>query len=290
VQNTQAGREAALAGGAATKADPPKKIVVVGAGPAGMAAALAAARKGHAVTVYERQGRSGGQVNMARQSAGRGNMAQLTRYLQNALERLEVPVRVGQALDADQVLALRADAVVLATGCHPAGHPYPGEYGPPRVLTVWDVYQDRHPIGDKVLLIDEIGSHITLASAELLAEQGKQVTVLTCDLFVGVGIATLGDLYLTRQRLLQKGAVFQPDVAVERIDGATVSARNVFSNAPLTYEGYDTIIVAAEFVAEDSLYYQLKGKVRHLHRVGDCVAPRGIRMAIYEGEQAGSRL
>ena len=289
VQNPRVGNEA-TPWLASQKAATPKQVVVIGAGPAGMAAAVSAARKGHRVNVYEKSDVTGGQVNFSKQGAGRSGMANLTHYLEKNLARLEVPVHLGAVLDADQVIGMKADAVVVATGGEPVAHPYPGNYGPPDVITVWDVYQGNHPLGEKILLIDEIGSHVTLASAEHLADQGKQVHIVTSELFVGVGVATLGDLYFTRQRLLQKGATFQTDTAVEKIEGRRVVARNVFTNQTVVFEDYDTVIVAAAFAAVDGLYYKLKGRVGELYQAGDCVAPRGIEMAIYEGEKVGGQL
>ena len=289
VQNPRVGSEATPSP-VSQKVATPKQVVVIGAGPAGMAAAVGAAQKGHRVSVYEKRETTGGQVNFSRQGAGRSGMANLTHYLEKTLARLEIPVHFGAAMDADQIIGMNADAVVVATGGEPVARPYPGEYGPPDVITVWDVYQGNHPIGEKILLVDEIGSHITLASAEHLADQGKKVHIVTSELFVGVGVATLGDLYFTRQRLLQKGATFQTDTAVEKIQGRRVVARNVFTNRTVVLEDYDTIIAAAAFHAVDGLYYRLKGRVGELYRAGDCVAPRGIEMAIYEGERVGGQL
>jgi mycofactocin system FadH/OYE family oxidoreductase 2 len=290
VQNPLAGREASALEPRQNKAAKVKKVVVVGAGPAGMAAACTAAQRGHRVTVCEAADKPGGQVNLSSQAAGRSGMGQMTRYLKNTLKQLGVPIQVGSRMTPETVLTLQPDAVVVATGCTPVARPYPGEYGPPTVLTIWDVYRKTHPVGEKVLLIDEIGNHQSLATAELLADQGKKVDLVTSELFVGVGVASIGDLYFSRQRLLQKGVRFQTDLLFDRIDGARVSARNVYTNAPVVFEGYDTIIVAADYAAEDRLYHQLKGKVPELHRAGDCVAPRGIEMAIYEGEKVGSLL
>jgi hypothetical protein len=290
VQNPLAGREGTRAEPVENKATKIKNVVVVGAGPAGMAAACAAAQRGHRVTVCEAADKPGGQVNLSSQAAGRSGMGQMTRYLKNTLKQLGVPIQVGSRMTPETVLALQPDAVVVATGCVPVARPYPGEYGPPTVLTIWDVYRKTHPVGEKVLMIDEIGNHQSLATAELLADQGRKVDLVTSELFVGVGVASIGDLYFSRQRLLQKGVRFQTDLLFDRIDGARVSARNLYTNAPVAFDGYDTIIVAADYAAEERLYHQLKGKVPELHRAGDCVAPRGIEMAIYEGEKAGSLL
>jgi mycofactocin system FadH/OYE family oxidoreductase 2 len=289
VQNPDAGRESSIAPKAA-KVQRPEKIMVIGAGPAGMAAARTAAQRGYSVTIYEKDGHAGGQVKLAQQGAGRGGMAWITRNQQEALTQLGVPIIFNSAMSVEKIMALQPDAVIVATGCVPLAKPYPGEYGPPVVLTLWDVLQNTFPVGDKVLFIDEIGNHQTLASAELLAEQGKKVDLVTSDLFVGVGIATLGDLYFTRQRLLQRGVRFQTDLLFERIDGNRLVAQNVYTTERVVFEGYDTLIVASGYAADDRLYYQLKGKVTELHRAGDCVAPRGIEMAIYEGEKVGNLL
>lgn len=290
VQNPNVGWESTSVSETIVKADKPKRVVVMGAGPAGMAAAVTAAKRGHSVTLYEREDKSGGQVNLSLMGAGRSSMARMTRYLESTLTRLEVSIFFNTPMHAQDVMALNADAVVIATGCVPVSHPYPGEYGPPTVLTVWDVLKGSYPWGEKILFIDEIGNHSTLACAELLAEQDGKVDLVTNDLFVGIGIATLGDLYFTRQRLLQKGVTFQTDIAVDRIEDRKVFAKNVFTNRQVVFEGYDTIIAAVDFVAVDQLYHDLKGKILELYRIGDCVAPRGIEMAIYEGEKVGSRL
>jgi ribulose 1,5-bisphosphate synthetase/thiazole synthase len=290
VQNPNVGRESISVSETIIKALKPKRVVVMGAGPAGMAAAVAAMKRGHSVTLYEQDDKSGGQVNLSLMGAGRSSMARMIRYLENTLTRLGVSVFYNTPMHAEDVVTLNADVVVIATGCEPVSHPYPGEYGPPTVLSVWDVLKGSYPWGEKILFIDEIGNHSTLACVELLAEQGGKVDLVTNDLFVGIGIATLGDLYFTRQRLLQKGVTFQTDIAVDKIEDRKVFAKNVFTNTQIIYEGYDTIIAAADFVAVDQLYHNLKGKVHELYRVGDCVAPRGIEMAIYEGEKVGSRL
>ena len=288
VQNPRVGRET-MTGmpEEEKKTDHPAKVIVIGAGPAGMAAAAAAARRGHSVSVYDSSDQPGGQVNLSRLEAGRSGMAQITRYLKNALARLAIPIHLNTAMDAARIMDLSPDAVVVATGCVPVANPFPGDYGPPTVLTLWDVLKTSYPVGEKVLFIDEIGNHSTLAGAEMLAEQGKKVEVVTSDPYIGIGLATLGDLNLSLQRLLQKGVILRPDVSVEEIDDNRVLAKGVYDHKPIVFEGYDTIIAAVDFVPLDGLYFELKDRVGQLYRAGDCVAPRGIGMAIYEGEKVG---
>ena len=145
-------------------------------------------------------------------------------------------------------------------------------------------------MGEKILFVDENGGHHATATVELLADQGKRVDMVTSDLFIGIELAPIGDLYLTRQRLLQKGVTFTTDVRVEEIQGTLVKARDIYTNQPIVYEGYDTIVLDMGNEAEDLVYRQLKGRVKKLLRVGDCVAPRGIGMAVFEGRKAGESL
>jgi mycofactocin system FadH/OYE family oxidoreductase 2 len=267
-----------------------KKVVVVGGGPGGMEAARVAKERGHEVTLYEKESFLGGQVNLIIKRPGRQPMGGIIQHLIRALKKLEVPVVSGVQVTPELVLEKNPDAVVVATGSRPRKKPLPGEYGPPRVLNVWEVLSGLYPMGQKVLFVDENGGHHATATVELLADQGKSVTMVTSDVFIGIELGPIGDLYLTRQRLLQKGVTFISDVAVDLIAGGKVMGRDVYTNKPVTFEGYDTIVLDMGNEADDGLYFQLKGRVKELYRVGDCVAPRGIDMAILEGRKLGETL
>ena len=133
-----------------------------------------------------------------------------------------------------------------------------------------------------------------MATAELLAEQGKQVDMVTGDLFIGIELAPRGELYLGRQRLLQKGVTFRTDLDILEIDtsdnGLRVKARDIYTNESITFEDYDTVVLDVGNMADDDLYHLLKGQVKEVYRIGDCVAPRGIDMAIFEGRRVGEQL
>jgi len=267
-----------------------KRVLVVGGGPGGMEAARAAKEKGHEATLYEKEAVLGGQVNLIVKRPGRQPMAGIIAQLGRGLERAGVPVFTGVHVTPEFVLEKKPDAVIVATGSRPRKKPVPGEYGPPGVLDVWQALSGSYALGSKVLFVDENGGHHAAATVELIADQSKRVHMVTSDLFIGIELAPLGDLYLTRQRLLQKGVTFTSDVFVDLISGGTVMARDIYTNEPLYFEDYDTIILDMGNVAEEDLYFQLKGKVKELYRIGDCVAPRGIDMAILEGRRVGERL
>jgi mycofactocin system FadH/OYE family oxidoreductase 2 len=267
-----------------------KKVIVVGAGPSGMEAARVATERGHEVTVLEAEDKIGGQINLIGMLPGRGIMQGVTRYLRHCLDKLGVPIRTGAAATVEAILAQAPDAVIVTTGSRPKSRPYPGDYGPPQVLSCWDVILSTYPVGERVLLVDEEGGHRAMPTAELLATQGKKVDMITNDLFIGIRLASRGELYLGRQRLLQLGVTFTTDVEVLEIQGSVLTARDIYTARKIRFDQYDTVVLDTGNDAQDDLYHQLKGRVKEVYRAGDCVSPRGIDMAILEGRKMGSRL
>ncbi len=287
LHNPAAGKEEKLGIDTLEPADEPKKVVVVGAGPAGLEVARVATLRKHRVTLIEKGEDVGGQNILAGKAAGRQEITGVTRWLVSQLNKLELDIRLGVEATADMVLAEAPDVVVIATGSQPKTNPFPGEYGPPQVVTTVQVITDEVETGDKVLLIDLDGHHQATGTAELLADRGKKVHMITAALFIGSALGPLQDLYLTRNRLAKKGVTFTPDIAVLEIQGTLVKGLNVYSNEMIDFDGYDTVVLAAGNFASDDLYHELKGKVDTLHRVGDCVAPRKADMAIIEGHRIG---
>jgi len=263
-----------------------KRVMVIGGGPAGMWAAKTAAMRGHQVTLYEKENALGGQVAIAMKGAGREEFGAIIRNERNQLLRLKVPMVFGREVNAEFVLSQAPDAVIAATGSRPKKNPVPGAHGP-RIYNVWQVLKGEADIGEKVLFIDYDGHHQATATAEYLAQTGKKVHMVTPALYVGAELGPSQDLYQARQRLLQKGATFTSDCAVIEIRGLTVHGVNVYSNEPMVFSEHDTVITAMGNEADDSLYLALKGRVAELYRIGDCVAPRKVDMAIYEGYTAG---
>jgi mycofactocin system FadH/OYE family oxidoreductase 2 len=287
LHNPAAGKEEELGMGTLKPAEKPKKVVVVGAGPAGLEVARVATLRKHRVTLIEKDEDVGGQNILAGKAAGRQEITGVTRWLVSQLNKLELDIRLGVEATKEMVLAEAPEVVVIATGSQPKTNPFPGEYGPPQVVTTVQVLTDQVETGDKVLLIDLDGHHQATGTAELLADRGKQVHMITAALFIGSALGPLQDLYLTRNRLSKKGVTYTPDIAVLEIQGTLVKGLNVYSNEMIDFDGYDTVVLAAGNVASDDLYHALKGQVDAIYRVGDCVAPRKTDMAIIEGHRIG---
>jgi hypothetical protein len=118
--------------------------------------------------------------------------------------------------------------------------------------------------------------------------------MITSSLFIGCELGPLQDLYTTRQRLLQKGVTFCPDIAVMEVGGARgakfAKGFDVYSNFWKEWTGYDSVVLAMGQRVDDSLYFSLKGKVKELYRIGDAVSPRKVDMAIWEGHKLGREI
>jgi mycofactocin system FadH/OYE family oxidoreductase 2 len=286
VQNPAIGCEKTQGIGSIKPTAVKKRVLIVGGGPAGLRAAEVAAQRGHAATLYEKKEKLGGQVNIAALGAGREELGTVIRNEENQLKILPVEIVLNKEVTPEFILEQNPDAVIIATGSVPKECPVPGADGP-NIFNIWQVLTGEADLGKKVLFIDYDGHHQATATAEFLADKGKEVYMLTSSLFVGNDLGPVQDLYLTRQRLLQKGVTFTPDFAVMEINGLEVNGFNVYSNEWQTFSGYDSLVLAMGNRVEDGLYGALKDKVKELYRIGDCVAPRKIDMAIHEGDKVG---
>ena len=287
IQNPEAGFETIGKRPESGKSFNRKKVLVIGAGPAGLEAARTAAERGHDVRIIEKGHNTGGQINLIKKRPRRQGMGAIITYLTRMAEKLEIPIITETEATVESVLKENPDVVVVATGSHPRKKPVPGDYSPPSVLNVWEVLHGIYPIGEKILFIDENGGHHAAATVEYLADQGRKVHMVTGELFIGIELSPLGDLSLTRQRLLQKGVTFASDLRIEEIEGMKARFVDIYTNKPVMLEGYDTIVLDMGNRSDDRLYRELKGRVNELYRVGDCVAPRGIDMAFLEARRVG---
>lgn len=152
-----------------TKANIPRRVMVVGGGPAGMSAALAAAECGHRVTLYEKNNELGGQLHLAGSPPGREEFKALAVDFARQVAIADIKVKYGQTVDEAIIEAESPESVVLATGASPLTPPIPG-VDLPHVVQAWDVLSDRVVTGGRVLIIG--GGAVGVETALFLAEKG----------------------------------------------------------------------------------------------------------------------
>lgn len=180
--------------------DTARNIAVVGAGPAGLAAAIVAAERGHHVTLFDRASEIGGQLNMAKQIPGKEEFVGLVEYYERQLELKNVSVVLDTNVDAKHLVELGFDDVVISTGVVPRDPQIPGQ-DHARVLSYIDVLRDRKPVGKTVAVIGAGG--IGFDVCEFLAHQGVSPTV---DLDLWKHEWGVGDPAITPGGLSPEGA------------------------------------------------------------------------------------
>lgn len=263
-----------------------KRVMVIGGGPAGMWAAKVAAMRGHDVALYEKKSTLGGQINIAMKGSGREELGAIVRNERNQLEKLKVPVILNQTVTREFILEQNPDVVIVATGSTPRKSPIPGSDGP-QVFNVWQVLEKKAEIGEKILFIDNDGGHQATSAIEYLAELGKKVHVVTTAYYVGADLGLTQDITPYRQRLAKFGVTVTTDFHVIEIKGTEVHGIDVYSNESKTFSGYDSVVTAVGNEVDATLYFALKNSGKELYRIGDCVAPRKIDMAVHEGCAVG---
>ncbi|WP_136658919.1 NADPH-dependent 2,4-dienoyl-CoA reductase [Nitratireductor sp. XY-223] len=190
-------------------AEKPQRIAVVGAGPAGLSAALVAAERGHEVTLFDRADEIGGQLNMAKRIPGKEEFVGLVDYYKRQLELKQVRCVLGTAVDPDSLTDQGFDEVIVATGVLPRDPQIPGQ-NHPKVLSYIDVLRDRKPVGRKVAVVGAGG--IGFDVCEYLAHEGHSPTE---DLDLWKREWGVGDPSETRGGLSPAGA--QPDPSPREI-------------------------------------------------------------------------
>lgn len=276
--NPRTGRERSLV---ARRQRTGRRTLVIGAGPAGIAAAVEAAASGDAVTLVEREPEVGGQLRLAGLAPAHGEMWE--RYRRSALARLRahgVSPQLGVAADAR--LADEFDVTVLATGALPYQPPLP-ERLPFAVQDAWEAILDPARVIAPALVADWGGGWDGLDAAERLAHSGIEVTLACAASIPGETVHQYQrNLYLAR--LDQHGIpiIHHVELAVGEEE---VSLRHVFSGRSIPLPAIGTLVLAQGRVPADSLWAGLEGHPGAV-RAGDVLGPRTLEEAVLEGTLA----
>ncbi len=294
--NPSAGREFEWGGDRFTPADKPRRVVVVGAGPAGLEAARVAAERGHRVDVFEAQPRIGGQFRLAGEQPRRAQILDLMDWYERQFEKLQVRLHLNSYVDADDIRALEPDAVVLATGS------LPDEDGFQRWMpeaerlpgidrgNVWspeEVMRREAKLGDHVILYDEGGNWRGLGTAWAMAERGQKVTIVTPEPFIGKELArTSADIPL-RPRLAKLGVTFLTEHLIAEWHEQAATLRDMLTGTDSRLDA-SALVISTTNRAFDPLSADLADIETHL--IGDAAAPRQAPYAFHEGRKVALSL
>jgi 2,4-dienoyl-CoA reductase-like NADH-dependent reductase (Old Yellow Enzyme family)/thioredoxin reductase len=283
-QNPRTGRERTLP--PPERSADPRRIVVVGAGPAGLAAAAGAAAAGHDVVLLEKSRRIGGQVALAGSAPMHEEVA---RSLRANYERLldGVDIRLETEGDEEAISALAPAAVILATGARP--------YEPAALaagletVQAWDILAGPRPHGRRIVIADWGGDATGLAAADLLNRDGNEVVV-------AIGSVALGETLHQYQRNVYAARLYRAGVRLEHhlelaeAEDSHVRFRNLFAPDLETRIAADLLVLALGRVPEHGLAQRLEARGLEAHEAGDCLSPRSIEEAILEGTLAAQAI
>ena len=318
IQNPGAGQELMYSERLLTRSRLPKSVVVVGGGVAGLKVAEIAARRGHRVTLLERDTALGGQVRLAAKQPLHQEIGEVVAYLEAAVKRLGVEIWLNADADAEGLLELRPDVIVVATGSQPdlppsrAGSPGDRDAGTiararglqvpnglpgldaPCVRSVDEVLADSVPSGQRVLVIDAHGHWEAAGTAEYLADQGCTVEVVTSRSEVGFGLEATNKV-MFHQRAREKRIRLTPSTEVESIDGDGVTVRDLLTGDERRIAPVDLVVPVFPRVSRDDLYFQLLDQLGDssaatVLRIGDASAPRLIQTIMLEAQQIAMEL
>ncbi len=279
VGSPRTGREAEWPAETPTAA--PQHVVVIGGGPAGMEAALVAARRGHRVTLVEAENALGGRLRLAAMAPTRGEWARLIAYKAAMLAQAGVAVQLGRMADAALLAALAPDDVVLATGAAPGRGDIAGA-DQPWVFTPEQVMRGEGPRGGRVALIDLEDRMPAAATALALHEAGCAVTIVTRSPLVGQRLEIQNFTFMMRE-IFHRGIEQLPHHACTALEQpGTLVLRNAYTGAVRREAGFDAAVIAAPGVARPA-----PAGIVPTHVVGDAFTPRDVEAAILEGHRVG---
>ena len=293
-QNPAAGREKDLGSGTLDLVATPQKVLVIGGGPAGMRAAEVAASRGHDVVLMERGDTLGGQIRYAAKLPTRGRWSVMVKDMERMLEKYKVDVRLNTTADIESVHEVGADHVILASGSTwrtdgfsavLAARPAIPGLERIRVLNPLQAIEDPSACGENVVIIDDTGEYLALGLAELLANAGKKVEVVSSKLFLGDNTLFNLDVGHLYPRLYAQGVTLTPQHIVAEVNSDGVVLNRIWDGAARVVPAQSLVTVMLRD-SDTALLPQLEAQF-DVTAVGDCLAPRRVDEAIYEGEMAG---
>jgi 2,4-dienoyl-CoA reductase-like NADH-dependent reductase (Old Yellow Enzyme family)/thioredoxin reductase len=263
----------------------PKKVMVIGGGLAGLQAAVLCKMKGHDVTLYEKESALGGQWRIASLLPGKGAYISIIRHWKRILDNYQVKVVMGREITREQVVEIKPDVAIIATGAVPLNLAIPGISGL-KVVQARDVLQGKSVATGKTVVFGN--TVLAMEMATLLAEQDREVVLVSPG---GLGGKKGPDDMITfrgqMKRLIQFHVPIYLNAALLEAARGALLVR--WGEEMLTLP-CDTLVLVAGVQAIDKLSAELKGIVPEVYTIGDCVVPGSAAQATFSAARLALKL
>lgn len=269
-----------------------KKVLVIGAGPAGLEAARVAALRGHSVTLVEKQSQVGGNLYIASLPISKDDLMKFANWAEKQCEKLGVTIKLNTEATAETVDELKPDVVIVASGSNPLVPPIKG-IEKAHVVTAEDVLQGKVKVGKKVIVAG--AGEVGLETADLIMERNEidALTVVEMQSEVGADMSPLDKAMLFHNdsifpKHFRNGLKIVTETKLQEITdkGVRVCGKN--------WNEYnieaDTVVLALGYIANNNICENLNGKASEIYVVGDAVRAHKIADAVYQASYFASKI
>jgi 2,4-dienoyl-CoA reductase-like NADH-dependent reductase (Old Yellow Enzyme family)/thioredoxin reductase len=299
--NPVVGRESVWGASSMRKVSSPKRVLVIGGGPAGLEYARVAAARGNAVVVYEREREVGGHVRAYGALPNRQQYGTITTWLAEQAAGNGATIKTASPVTAENIDAVLAsehpDHIVVASGARYRCDGFQGQTGKPlpgwetaHCITWDEVALDKVKVAGEVLVIDEMADVAAPLTAVKMAKLGAKVRLLTK--WPMIGWETTAEVYLhwILTYLYEAEVEMITDHAVKKISGTEVEIVNIYAPSRSRRLKADTIVMATARSSENTMYHLLRERGRSVEAIGCAIAPRTVYEATLEGHRAARKL
>jgi len=311
IHNPSTGREQSIPQLVEKGAGPAKRIIVIGAGPAGMEAARVCKLRGHEVKILEASSAAGGQLLIASRAPRRSDLIGIVDWLKGELEHIGVPIEYDRYVEGGDLVDMNVDIVIIATGGMPNVEFF--ESGHDLCVSSWDVLTAQVRLSGEILLYDENGAEAGVGTAEYLLDQGQKVHMVTPDRLIGTHIGPT-NYPAVMKKFYNAGMQMTTDhrlVSLRRESGKIIARLWCDLTSTPLEKTVDHVVVENGTLPADDVYFELKkdamnlgmtdidaladlhpqtinlnedGKYQ-LFRIGDAVASRNVHAAMFEARR-----
>ena len=299
--NPVVGREAIWGASSMTKVSSPKRVLVIGAGPAGLEYARVASARGNKVVVYEREQHVGGHVRAYGALPNRQQYGTIATWLAEQVRGNGAVIKTSSPITAENIdvvlAAEQPNHIVVASGARYRRDGFQGQTGKPLPgwetghCVSWDeVALDNVEVSGEVLVVDEMADVAAPLTAVKLAKLGLKVRLLTKWPMIGMETAAEVYLHWILTYLYEAEVEVITDHAVKRIDGNKVDIVNIYQPSRVRPIRADAVVMATSRSSENALYHLLRARSASVEAIGCAVAPRTVYEATLEGHRAARRI